>query len=184
MVQDGFLQRPLADIVVQWSTGLTQEQRQPLPVPEHVADGAAQRRIGLGQPLVQLPRQPLVQLLRRRPARFLMPLQPRPGRELALPSKPSRSSNLPKPECASESPLRLTPSRSPCRRRAVGHRMILYAIHCRCHVSGIRPTSEPPFVGPLDPNESPAERQRLSFRRLRKRTGPRDRRAGRLCTIR
>src|SRR5262249_16827739 len=44
-VQDGLLQGPLAHIVVQRGTGLTQEQRQLLPVPQHVADGAAEGRI-------------------------------------------------------------------------------------------------------------------------------------------
>src|SRR3954470_5869849 len=37
-VQDGLLQGPLAQIVVQRRTGLTQEQRQRTPVPEHVTD--------------------------------------------------------------------------------------------------------------------------------------------------
>ena len=84
-MQDGLLQCPLAHIVIQRGAGLTHEQRQRLPVPKHVADGAAEGRIGLGQLLVQLPLQPIVQLLHRRPARFLMPLQPRLGRELTFP---------------------------------------------------------------------------------------------------
>src|SRR5262245_12237924 len=43
-VQDGLLQRALAQVVVQRGTGLAQEQRQLVPVPEHIADRAAERR--------------------------------------------------------------------------------------------------------------------------------------------
>ncbi len=84
-VQDRLLQRPLAQVVVQRGTGLTQEQRQLIPVLEHVTDRAAEGRIGLGPLLVQLPRQPVVQVLHRRPARLLMKPQTRLGRQPTLP---------------------------------------------------------------------------------------------------
>ncbi len=47
--------------------------------------GATEGRIGLCQLLVQLPFQPIVQLLHRRPALLLMPLQPRSGDSWRLP---------------------------------------------------------------------------------------------------
>src|SRR5262245_54818488 len=74
-----FLQGPLARVIIQRGTRVTQEQRQLLPVPERVADRAAEGRIGLGELLVELPRQPRLQLLHRRLALVVMELQARLG---------------------------------------------------------------------------------------------------------
>jgi len=78
-MQDGLLQGPLAQIVVERGPRLTQEQRQLIPVSQHVNNGAAEGRVGLGQLLIELSSQPSVQLLHRRLARFLMKTQPRFG---------------------------------------------------------------------------------------------------------
>ncbi|HEY7309258.1 MAG TPA: hypothetical protein VH643_07885 [Gemmataceae bacterium] len=86
-MQDGFLQGPLAHVIIQRGTRVTQEQRQLLPVPERVADRAAEGRVGLGELLVELPRQPRMQLLHRRLALVLMELQARLGRQLPPPSE-------------------------------------------------------------------------------------------------
>src|SRR6516164_11322276 len=71
-VQDGLLQGKFAHVVVQRRTGLTQEQRQLLPVLQRIADRTAEGRIGFGTLLAQLPLQPITQRLHRRPARLLM----------------------------------------------------------------------------------------------------------------
>jgi hypothetical protein len=62
-MQDGLLQRAFSDIVIQRGACLTQEQGQLVPVLEHVADGPPRTEFRLGQLLLQLPRQPSVQLL-------------------------------------------------------------------------------------------------------------------------
>ena len=64
-VSDGLFQRPLADVIVQRRSGYAQEERQLLPVPEQVRNRAAQRRIGLHAPLVELLQKPDVEFLHR-----------------------------------------------------------------------------------------------------------------------
>ena len=81
---DRHFQRPFADIIVQRSSRYPQKQRQLLPVLEHVRDGAAERRIRLDEPVVELPRQPGVKVLHRRTALGLMEGQPILGRQFPL----------------------------------------------------------------------------------------------------
>ncbi len=118
-VQNRFLQGPLADVVVQRSTRLTQEQSQLLPVPQHVLDGATEGRIGLCQLLVQLPFQPIVQLLHRRPALLPMPLQPRAR---AIAGAPGRWHRCGKPRRALRAGSGIAQENDRTRRRiAAGH---------------------------------------------------------------
>jgi len=83
-VQDGPLQGAFAQIVIQGRPGHSQEQRQPFPVLEDVRDRPAQPRVGLDQPLVELPRQPGAECFHRRTALGLVKLQARLRRQVPL----------------------------------------------------------------------------------------------------
>jgi len=65
-MQDGHFQGSLAGIVVQGRAGLAQEQRQRLPVFEHVADGLAQAGVGLDVLVADFYLQPLLELRQHR----------------------------------------------------------------------------------------------------------------------
>jgi len=63
------------DDSTQWGSGLTQEERQLLPVLEHVGDGFAQPGVGLHQSVLELPNEPRLQFFHQRTALGLMELQ-------------------------------------------------------------------------------------------------------------
>jgi hypothetical protein len=60
-MQNHFFERGFADIVVQGRSGLAQEQRQGLPVVEHVGNGFAERAVGLDLMMFDLFGQPGLQ---------------------------------------------------------------------------------------------------------------------------
>ena len=62
-VQDGHLQTPLADIVVQWGPGDAQEQSQGIPVVEQVIERTAESGVGFDFLLVDLVAQPTVEVV-------------------------------------------------------------------------------------------------------------------------
>ncbi len=74
-VQNRLLQGPFADIIVQRRTGLSQEQRQFLPVPKHISNRLAQSAVGFNLFLFELLSQPDFQFRHFRAAVSLMPLE-------------------------------------------------------------------------------------------------------------
>ena len=76
-MKDCSLQNLFADVVVQGGSGLTQEERQLLPVGEQVRDGLAEGRVRLHEPLLELPVAPRLEFLHDRTALSLVELQAR-----------------------------------------------------------------------------------------------------------
>ena len=60
-MEDGLLQRPLAEVVVQWCAGHPQEQGEFLPVVLHVGDGLPEPGVGLHPMFLDLLFHPVVE---------------------------------------------------------------------------------------------------------------------------
>jgi len=75
-VQDGHLESPFANVIIQGSSALAQEERQWFPVPERVTDRLPQAGVGLDFLLLQLLIHPLMQMVRNGLAMGLVMEQP------------------------------------------------------------------------------------------------------------
>ena len=74
-MKNGLLQTSLADVVIEWGAGPTQEQGEPVPVVEQVGDSLAQTGVRFDLLFFQLSREPLVQLVHYRRAVLLVKSQ-------------------------------------------------------------------------------------------------------------
>ena len=83
-MQNCFLQSTFADIVVDGSARLAQEQRQGFPVPEHIQNGFAQSGVWLYLAFIELLVTPTVQVLHKRGAALLMKAEALNGSKLLL----------------------------------------------------------------------------------------------------
>src|SRR6266550_1104280 len=71
-MQDSLLQPSFSNVIVQRSSRLPQEEREPIPVLEQMADGLAQPGVGLDPLFLELRFQPSPQTVHHRPAPSLM----------------------------------------------------------------------------------------------------------------